>query len=108
MPIRGVLLGPGVLRVSACAKDHRLVYYDSYPDVPVAIGREKQLKHWQHEKKTALESGLWARPTCGPSPDAWRAFSISFFRPSRESTVPHCLRRSSPLVFELRTIEFAV
>jgi len=33
---------------------HRLVYYESYQDVLVAIGREKQLKHWRREKKIAL------------------------------------------------------
>jgi len=31
-----------------------LVYYESYQDVQVAIGREKQLKHWRREKKIAL------------------------------------------------------
>src|SRR5260370_38916035 len=36
--------------------------------------------------------------------DGWRGLSgVSFFRPGRESRVPHCLRRSSPLVFELRS-----
>ena len=33
---------------------HRLVYYESYQDVQVAIAREKQLKRWRREKKIAL------------------------------------------------------
>lgn len=33
---------------------HRLVYYESYQDVLVAISREKQIKHWRREKKIAL------------------------------------------------------
>jgi putative endonuclease len=33
---------------------HRLVYYESYQDVQVAISREKQIKHWRREKKIAL------------------------------------------------------
>ena len=33
---------------------HRLVYYESYQDVQVAIAREKQVKRWRREKKIAL------------------------------------------------------
>ncbi len=33
---------------------HRLVYYESYQDVQVAITREKQVKRWRREKKIAL------------------------------------------------------
>jgi len=33
---------------------HRLVYYESYQDVRVAIAREKQLKRWRREKKIVL------------------------------------------------------
>ena len=33
---------------------HRLVYYESYQDVRVAIAREKQLKRWRREKKIFL------------------------------------------------------
>ena len=33
---------------------HRLVYYESYQDVQVAIAREKQLKRWRREKKIVL------------------------------------------------------
>jgi putative endonuclease len=33
---------------------HRLVYYESYQDVQVAIAREKQLKRWRREKKIFL------------------------------------------------------
>ena len=29
---------------------HRLVYYESYQDVQVAIAREKQVKRWRREK----------------------------------------------------------
>ena len=32
----------------------RLVYYEKYQDVRLAIGREKQLKGWQREKKIRL------------------------------------------------------
>ena len=33
---------------------HRLVYYESYQDVQIAISREKQVKRWRREKKIAL------------------------------------------------------
>jgi putative endonuclease len=33
---------------------HRLVYYESYQDVQVAIAREKQIKRWRREKKVTL------------------------------------------------------
>ncbi len=33
---------------------HRLVYYESYQDVLVAISREKQIKRWRREKKIFL------------------------------------------------------
>ena len=33
---------------------HRLVYYESYQDVHMAISREKQFKRWRREKKIAL------------------------------------------------------
>ena len=33
---------------------HRLVYYESYQQVRVAISREKQLKRWRREKKITL------------------------------------------------------
>jgi putative endonuclease len=33
---------------------HRLVYYESYQDVQLAIGREKQVKRWRREKKIFL------------------------------------------------------
>jgi putative endonuclease len=32
----------------------RLVYYEKYQDVRLAIGREKQLKGWRREKKIRL------------------------------------------------------
>ena len=35
-------------------KVHRLVYYESYQDVQVAIAREKQVKRWRREKKITL------------------------------------------------------
>jgi putative endonuclease len=37
---------------------HRLVYYESYQDVGVAIAREKQLKRWRREKKIWLVEKL--------------------------------------------------
>lgn len=33
---------------------HKLVYYEHYTDVKVAIAREKQLKRWRREKKVKL------------------------------------------------------
>ncbi len=33
---------------------HRLVYYESFQDVEIAISREKQLKGWRREKKIGL------------------------------------------------------
>ncbi len=33
---------------------HRLVYFESYQDVQIAISREKQIKRWGREKKIAL------------------------------------------------------
>ena len=41
----------------------RLVYYESFDDVNIAIGREKQLKGWRREKKIALIESMnprWA------------------------------------------------
>ena len=32
----------------------RLVYYESMPDVNVAIAREKQIKRWRREKRVQL------------------------------------------------------
>jgi hypothetical protein len=40
---------------------HRLVYYESYQDVRVAIAREKQLKRWRREKKIFLIEKLNSR-----------------------------------------------
>jgi putative endonuclease len=36
----------------------RLVYYEKYQDVRLAIGREKQLKGWRREKKIRLIESL--------------------------------------------------
>jgi putative endonuclease len=33
---------------------HRLVYYEAYDHVTIAISREKQLKGWRRQKKIAL------------------------------------------------------
>ena len=33
---------------------HRLVYYESFQQVEIAISREKQLKGWRREKKIGL------------------------------------------------------
>jgi putative endonuclease len=43
-------------------KVNRLVYYEQFQWVDVAIGREKQLKRWRREKKVALierENPTW-------------------------------------------------
>jgi putative endonuclease len=32
----------------------RLLYYETVPDIAVAIAREKQIKSWRREKKVAL------------------------------------------------------
>jgi putative endonuclease len=39
-------------------KVHRLVYYESFSDVHVAIRREKQLKGWRRDKKKWLVENL--------------------------------------------------
>jgi len=33
---------------------HRLVYYEEFGDVRAAIEREKQVKHWNRQKRLAL------------------------------------------------------
>ncbi len=41
---------------------NRLVWFERYGDVHAAIAREKQLKHWSHEKKVILierENPAW-------------------------------------------------
>jgi putative endonuclease len=41
---------------------HRLVYYESFPNIIPAIMREKQIKRWRREKKVALiekENPTW-------------------------------------------------
>jgi putative endonuclease len=35
-------------------KIHRLVFYEHYEDIGLAIAREKQLKNWRREKKITL------------------------------------------------------
>jgi putative endonuclease len=37
---------------------HRLVYYETTPDVHVALERERQIKRWRREKKIALVRSL--------------------------------------------------
>ena len=37
---------------------HKLVYFEEYSDVKAAIAREKQLKHWNREKKNGLIESL--------------------------------------------------
>jgi putative endonuclease len=46
-------------------KVNRLVYYETFSDVQLAIGREKQLKGWRREKKIHLIEKLnprWQDP----------------------------------------------
>lgn len=35
---------------------HKLVYFEHYEDIQLAIAREKELKGWKREKKNALVS----------------------------------------------------
>ena len=44
---------------------HRLVYYESYQDVLVALARERQFKRWRREKKIVLieSQSTLARPS---------------------------------------------
>jgi len=39
-------------------KIDKLVYYEETPDVKAAIAREKQLKSWRREKKSALVASV--------------------------------------------------
>ena len=36
----------------------KLIYFEEYSDVKAAIAREKQLKHWNREKKNGLIESL--------------------------------------------------
>jgi putative endonuclease len=42
---------PGFTQKYAC---HKLVYYEHFTDIEIAIAREKQLKKWRREKKEFL------------------------------------------------------
>jgi putative endonuclease len=55
---------------------HRLVWFESYVSVPLAIAREKQLKNWSRSKKITLiekQNPTWTDlsdgwyPNAGPS-----------------------------------------
>ena len=43
-------------------KCHRLVYYESFTDVTIAIEREKEIKGWRREKKNRLVESMKMRP----------------------------------------------
>ncbi len=74
---------------------HRLVHYESYQDVQVAIAREKQVKRWRWEKKIALIEKFnprwqdlaenWAGK-CGFGDRTWREY------PKAASTPAICFR----------------
>ena len=49
----------------------RLVYYESFDDVLIAIGREKQLKGWVRHKKIALIESV--NPRWGDLAEKWGA-----------------------------------
>jgi len=49
---------------------HKLIYYESTPDVRSAINREKQIKNWRREKKCNLIKSI--NPT-------WKDLSIEMF-----------------------------
>ncbi len=44
---------------------HKLVYYEEYSEINLAIAREKQLKHWSRSKKNLLVE------TKNPNRDDW-------------------------------------
>ena len=44
---------------------HRLVYYEEYSEINIAIAREKQLKRWVRSKKN------WLVETKNPNWDDW-------------------------------------
>ena len=37
---------------------NKLVYYEEYPDILLAINREKEIKKWRREKKDKLVEGM--------------------------------------------------
>ena len=59
---------------------HKLVYFETFPDIEQAITREKQLKNWKREWKNQLIESInpeWLdlapdisihKPDCGSSP----------------------------------------
>ena len=44
---------------------HKLVYYEEYFEINIAIAREKQLKHWVRSKRN------WLVETKNPNWDDW-------------------------------------
>ncbi|MCX6743908.1 MAG: GIY-YIG nuclease family protein [Candidatus Parcubacteria bacterium] len=44
-------LNPGFTQKYSC---HKLVYFEHFTDIRIAIAREKQLKRWRREKKEFL------------------------------------------------------
>ena len=49
---------------------HKLVYYETTPDVRAAIGREKQLKGWLRSRKNALVESV--NPEWRDLSEEWR------------------------------------
>jgi putative endonuclease len=82
---------------------HRLVYYESYQDVQVAISREKQIKRWRREKKIGLIEKMnprwqiWRRigdGKCGSGDSPWvkrpdQHRGVSILGIFRRALIPH-------------------
>ncbi|HWX55004.1 MAG TPA: GIY-YIG nuclease family protein [Verrucomicrobiae bacterium] len=67
---------------------HRLVYYESYQDVLVAISREKQIKRWRREKKIWLIEKL--NPRWQDLAESWgREIKVSGTVPGENSLSQH-------------------
>ena len=62
---------------------HRLVYFEFYQDVRMAIAREKEIKGWRRSKKVALIEG--SNPT-------WEDLAVDWFLPIETRTAGPSLR----------------
>ncbi len=65
---------------------NRLVYYEVYDDIRVAITREKEIKDWRREKRVALIDGM--------NPD-WKDLSVRWERCSQgvvKSDIAQCCK----------------